>query len=93
MVAAVHEQATLELLAQVKRGGFDGPIYFDTFPDASGLDPVAECAANIRTVRRMLDAVGRMEGGNKLGDAQSRQDPVEAQEIARLALAQATATI
>ena len=72
------------------RGGFDGAIYFDTFPDASGLDPVAECAANIRTVRRMLDAVAKMEGDNRLSQAQGRQDPVEAQEIARVALAVAT---
>jgi sugar phosphate isomerase/epimerase len=91
MVGAVHEQATLELLRAVNRGGFDGAIYFDTFPDASGLDPVAECAANIRSVRRMLDAVTRMEGDNRLAQAQGRQDPVEAQEIARLALAKATA--
>jgi sugar phosphate isomerase/epimerase len=91
MVGAVHEQATLELLRAVHRGGFDGAIYFDTFPDASGLDPVAECSANIRTVRRMLDAVTRMEGDNRLAQAQGQQDPVEAQEIARVALAQATA--
>lgn len=90
MVGAVHEQATLELLRAVHRGGFDGAIYFDTFPDASGLDPVAECAANIRTVRRMLDAVAKMEGDNRLSQAQGRQDPVEAQEIARVALAVAT---
>lgn len=86
MVAAVHEQATLELLREVHRGGFDGAIYFDTFPDASGLDPVAECAANIRTVRRMLDAVAVMAGDNRLADAQSRQDPITAQDIARCAL-------
>ena len=54
MVAAVHGLATLEPLAQVKRGGFDGAINFDTFRDASGLGSVAECAANIRCVRRML---------------------------------------
>jgi sugar phosphate isomerase/epimerase len=87
MVGAVHEQATLELLREVKRGSFDGAIYFDTFPDASGLDPVAECAANIRTVWRMLDAVVAMEGDNRLADAQVRQDPVTAQDIARAALA------
>ncbi len=92
MVGAVHEQATLELLRQVKRGGFNGAIYFDTFPDASGLDPVAECAANIRTVRRMVAAVNSLDGDNKLADAQGRQDPVEAQEIARIALAMATVT-
>jgi sugar phosphate isomerase/epimerase len=89
MVGAVHEQATLELLRAVYRGGYDGAIYFDTFPDASGLDPVAECAANIRTVRRMLDAVRRMDGDNAMADAQSRQDPISAQECARMALAKA----
>lgn len=90
MVGAVHEQATLELLRQVHRGGFDGAVYFDTFPDASGLDPVAECTANIRTVRRMLAAVALMEGDNALADAQGRQDPITAQELARTALARAT---
>lgn len=87
MVGAVHAQATLELLAEVKRGGFDGAIYFDTFPDASGLDPVAEATANIRTVQRMLAAVDRMEGDNRLADAKARHDPVTAQDIAQLALA------
>ena len=91
MVGAVHEQATLELLRAVHRGGYDGAIYFDTFPHASGLDPVAECAANIRTVRRMLDAVRRMDGDKGLADAQSRQDPISAQECARVALAKAIA--
>jgi len=86
MVGAVHPQATLELLRACKRGGFDGAVYFDTFPDASGLDPVAECEANIRTVRRMLNAIDRMETDNRLTEAQMRQDPVVAQEIAQLAL-------
>lgn len=92
MVASVHEQATLELLREVRRGGFDGAIYFDTFPDASGLDPVDECAANIRTVRRMLAAIEGMDGDNSLAHAQARHDPVAAQEIARVALAKATAS-
>ena len=38
----------------------------------------------------MLDAVAKMEGDNRLSQAQGRQDPVEAQEIARVALAVAT---
>jgi xylose isomerase len=92
MVASVHEFATLELLREVHRAGFDGAIYFDTFPDASGLDPVAECAANIRTVRRLLAAVDTMAGDNSLADAQSRQDPVAAQNIARLAAAKGALT-
>lgn len=86
MVGAVHPQATLELLAEVARAGYDGSIYFDTFPDASGLDPVAECAANIRTVQRMLAAVTVMGRDNRLSRAQALQDPVMALEIAGAAL-------
>lgn len=93
MVASVHEFATLELLREVHRAGFDGAIYFDTFPDASGLDPVAECAANIRTVRRLLAGVHAMEGDNRLAHAQSAQDPVIAQDIARLAAAKGAMTL
>jgi sugar phosphate isomerase/epimerase len=85
MVAAVHELATLELLRTVKRGGYDGAIYFDTFPDASGLDPVAECAANIATVRRLLAQVDRLEGSNALATAQAAQDPVAAHAALRAA--------
>jgi len=91
MVASVHEQATMELLREVRRGGFDGAIYFDTFPDASGLDPVSECSANVRTVRRMLAAIEALDGDNALADAQGAHDPVAAQEAARRALARATA--
>lgn len=93
MVASVHQMATLELLREVSRFGFDGAIYFDTFPDASGLDPVAECAANIRTVRRLLAGVQNMAGDNRLAQAQSQQDPVVAQEIARLAAAKGAAAV
>src|SRR4051794_10728942 len=56
MVGAVHLRATLELLRQIRRDGYDGALYFDTFPDASGLDPVAECEVNIATVRRLMAA-------------------------------------
>ena len=93
MVASVHEQTTLELSRQVKRGGFDSAICSDTFPEASGLDPEAECPANIRTVRRMLGVVARMEGDVRLSDAQARQDPVVVQEIARRASAEATGLV
>jgi hypothetical protein len=40
-------RSPIELLRQVRKDGFHGPIYFDTFPDLTGLDPVAECEANI----------------------------------------------
>ncbi len=50
MVGSVHTIQTIELLRQLRRDGFAGTIYFDTFPDGGNLDPVAECAANIATI-------------------------------------------
>ena len=40
MVGTVNFMQTLEVLFQLIRKGFDGVIYFDTFPDVTGLDPV-----------------------------------------------------
>ena len=86
MVGAVHLRATLELLRQIRRDGYDGALYFDTFPDASGLDPVAECEANIETVRRLLAVADRLDGDNRLGEAQARQDGVASQSVVNQAL-------
>lgn len=91
MAGSVHELETLELLLAARRGGYDGAIYFDTFPDASGLDPVAECAANIRTVRRLLRVADRLEGSNALEQAQAAQDPVRAHAALRRAMDSAAA--
>ena len=81
MVGAVHPQQTIELLRQVRRDGYAGPIYFDTFPDLTGLDPVQECETNIATVKQMLRAVDRLERGNQLADAMARQDAPSSQAI------------
>ena len=87
MVASVHAQATLELLRTVSRAGFDGAIYFDTFPDATGMDPIRECTTNIRTVQRMMAIIARLDGNNFLADAQRNQDAVTAQDIVQAAMA------
>ena len=68
------------------RDGFDGPIYFDTFPDLTGLDPVQECEANIATVRAMLRVVDRLDTDNRLGAAMAEQDPVAAQRVVQQAM-------
>ena len=86
MVGAVHLRSTLELLWQIRRDGYAGALYFDTFPDASGLDPVAECETNIATVKRLLAAADRLDGDNGLGDALARQDAVASQGIVNAAL-------
>ena len=86
MVGAVHTLQTLELLRQIRRDRYEGVIYFDTFPDAGGLDPVAECAANIATVRGMLAMVDRLDADNRLADSLDRQDAVAGQQIVQGAL-------
>lgn len=86
MVGAVNTVRTVEFLAQVRADGFAGPLYFDTFPDVSGLDPVAECAANIATVERMLAAIDRLRATNALGAAQAAQDGVAATALVQAAL-------
>lgn len=86
MVGTVNPQATLELLVEVGRTNFSGPIYFDTFPNTADLDPVAECEANIAMTDRLLSAAKRMEGDNRLRDALDRQNPVDGLAVAHGAL-------
>jgi xylose isomerase len=81
MVGTVHTQQTIELLRQIRKDGYDGAIYFDTFPDMTGLDPVHECEVNIQTVKRMLKVVDRLEQDNRLSGAIDRQDAVSAQAV------------
>ena len=88
MVGSVHLIQTVELLVELLRSGFDGTIYFDTFPDHSGLDPVAESKANIATTERLLAAARRLLSSEELLDARSRQNPMEAQRIMQEALLQ-----
>ena len=81
MVGAVHPIQTIELLREIRKHGFDGPIYFDTFPDLTGLDPVKECEANIATVTKMLRVVARLDADNRLAAAIDEQDAVTTQSI------------
>ena len=90
MAGSVHLIQTIELLHALDRLGYDQAIYFDTFPDQSGLDPVAECAANIDTVDAMQAVVARLAPGTPEGEALqraiARQDAVASQRIVQAAL-------
>lgn len=86
MVAAVNTLKTLELLRQVRRDGYDRPLYFDTFPDLTGLDPVRECEVNIATVRRLLSVADTLDASNALEAAIAAQDAVGALDIVQNAL-------
>ena len=86
MAGAVHIVETIELLQVIGDLGYASAIYFDTFPDASGLDPVAECAANIDSVQRMQKVAGRLRGHAGLAAAIAAQDAAAARLIVNGAL-------
>ena len=86
MVGAVHTLKTIELLRQIRRDGYEGALYFDTFPDLTGLDPVHECEINIATVKQMLDAVDRLDADNRLSPAIAAQDAVSTQAVVQEAI-------
>jgi xylose isomerase len=74
MAGSVHPVQTVELLVALNRAGYAGIIYFDTFPDHSGLNPVDEARANIRLTDRLVDVAARLAGDPALAAAQARQD-------------------
>jgi xylose isomerase len=86
MVGAVHPIQTVELLYALDRMGYDRPLYFDTFPDTTGLDPVAECEANIATVERLRSVVGKLRRDNRLAAAIEAQDAVSSAALVREAM-------
>jgi xylose isomerase len=86
MVGSVHPVQTVELLYVLETIKYDRAIYFDTFPDITGMDPVAECAANIATVETMRKHVERLRGDNQLSAAIANQDAVTSNSIIRKTL-------
>ena len=81
MVGAVHPIQTVELLVELERSGYDGAIYFDTFPDHSGLDPVEETRTNIEVVGRLRRIAADLVGDAELQAAVQRQDAPIAMRI------------
>jgi xylose isomerase len=81
MAGAVHPIQTIELLRIIRHAGYDGVIYFDTFPDQADFDPVAECTANIDLVETMLGVIDRLDTSEDLRAAVAAQDGVAAQRI------------
>jgi xylose isomerase len=81
MVGAVHPIQTVELLVELERLGYDGAIYFDTFPDHSGLDPVEEARTNIEVLQRLRATAGKLVGSAELQSAIARQDAPKAMRL------------
>lgn len=86
MVGTVHPVQTLELLVELQRIGYDGVLYFDTFPDHGGLDPVAEARANIELVERLRHVAAALADDARLASAIARQDATQSMRILAEAL-------
>ncbi len=86
MVGQVHPIQTLELLFVLDQINYTRAIYFDTFPDFTGMDPVAECAANIATVEKLRGVVKTLRGDVRLVAAVAAQDAVTSNSILRTAM-------
>jgi xylose isomerase len=86
MVGSVHPVQTVELFLELHRIGYDGVIYFDTFPDHGGLDPVAEAAANVHMADRLRAVAARLATSSDLTAAIARQDATASLRIVADAL-------
>ena len=86
MVGTVHPIQTMELIYVLESINYDRPIYFDTFPDTTGMDPIAECSANIATVEAMRTVVRKLQADNRLKTAIAGQDAVTSNNVVREAL-------
>ena len=86
MVGTVHPVATVELFVELDRVGYDGVIYFDTFPDLSGLNPVEEVRTNVQMAERLRAVAGKLRTNRDLAAAIARQDAALSQRIVARAL-------
>lgn len=86
MVGAVHPVQTVELLVELARSGYDGAIYFDTFPDHSGLDPVEEARTNIAVVQQLRRTAAKLVDDVALQAAIARQDAPVAMRLVQAAM-------
>ncbi|MEZ5797347.1 MAG: sugar phosphate isomerase/epimerase family protein [Paracoccaceae bacterium] len=86
MAGTVHPVQTVELFVELARAKYDGVIYFDTFPDHSGLNPVAEAQENIRLTDRLRAIAAGLAKDPDLAQAQAAQDAAATSRIVSAAL-------
>jgi xylose isomerase len=77
-VGSIHLIETLEFFLEVRKIGWDDPIFLDQFPFRE--DPVEAARTSINTIRAIDAALDRMDF-DALREAQARQDPLAAQRI------------
>lgn len=77
-VGSIHLIETLEFFLEVRKIGWDDPIFLDQFPFRE--DPVDAARTSINTIRAIDAALDRIDL-DALRDAQSRQDALAAQRV------------
>jgi L-rhamnose isomerase len=83
MFASVHPGMALEIIYQLQRTGFDGHLYFDTFPQRT--DPVGEAEYNIQRVKAFWRAANHLDS-TKLSQIANEHDALGALELVNQAL-------
>jgi len=86
MIGSVHAVQVVELFVELGRLGYDGVIYFDTFPDVGGLDPVEEARTNLRLAGRLRVIAEGLADNAELSHAITRRDAAQSQRIVAAAL-------
>lgn len=86
IAGSVHPIQTIELLVALNHIGYNGILYFDTFPDTAGIDPVAECETNIAATDSMKKIAHQLTNHKDLADAIRRQDSAKSMAIVQKAL-------
>ena len=74
MVGSVHPIQIIELLVELKKLNYKRAIYFDTFPDHSGLDPITESSTNIKTFKKLNIIADKLINNSDLNNAISNQN-------------------
>ena len=86
IAGTVHPIQTVELFWVLDQMGYDGVIYFDTFPDHGGMDPVEESRANLALTERLRAVAASLRGDANLIAAMARQDAAASTRLIARAL-------
>ena len=86
MVGSVHAIQTVELLVAVLRMNQTDVIYFDTFPDMGGLNPIEEARTNVALTDRLMEVAEGLAAHAALAAATDQQDAALSHRIVAKAL-------
>jgi hypothetical protein len=83
MFGSIHPTIALEIMYQLRRIGYSGHFYFDTFPQRT--DPILEAEYNIARVKSFWRAVEKMDPA-KVEEATREHDALAALTLVNDAL-------